>query len=157
DRVRHLRTSKGRDGRRADPREGLRGRRPAGLSRARGDDRARPRRRPRRRARPRAPQTRLRRRRHRELPTMNNASDDLTQLLTAWAGGDDAARETAMRVLYADLHHMAKKRMRAERDLITMQATGLVHEVYLRMAAQNRTQWQSRAHFFAIAARIMRR
>lgn len=88
---------------------------------------------------------------------MNDAGDDLTQLLTAWAGGDDAAREMAMRVLYNDLHHMAKKRMRAERDLVTMQATGLVHEVYLRMAAQNRTQWQSRAHFFAIAARIMRR
>ena len=82
---------------------------------------------------------------------------EVTELLAAWTGGDDAARDAVMALLYTELHQMAQRRMRAERDLITMQATGLVHEAYLRLAAQTRTHWQSRAHFFAIAARVMRR
>lgn len=82
---------------------------------------------------------------------------EVTELLAAWTGGDDAARDAVMRLLYTELHQMAQKRMRGERDLITMQATGLVHEAYLRLAGQTRTRWQNRAHFFAIAARVMRR
>jgi RNA polymerase sigma factor (TIGR02999 family) len=83
--------------------------------------------------------------------------DQVTELLAGWAGGDLVARDAAMGLLYGDLHRMARKRMRTERDVVTMQATGLVHEVYLRMAAQQRTCWRSRGHFFAVAARIMRR
>lgn len=82
---------------------------------------------------------------------------DVTRLLAAWAGGDEAARDAAMALLYRDLRRMARRRLRAERDLVTMQATGLIHEVYLRMAAQRQAQWRSRAHFFAVAARMMRR
>jgi RNA polymerase sigma factor (TIGR02999 family) len=85
-----------------------------------------------------------------------NKMSDVTQLLVAWSGGDDAARDAVMGLLYTELHTMAQKRMRRERDLITMQVTGLVHEAYLRLAGQN-TPWQNRAHFFAIAARVMRR
>ena len=83
--------------------------------------------------------------------------DEVTELLAGWAAGDDAARDAAMELLYSDLRQMARARMRGERDLVTMQATGLVHEVYVRMDAQRRTRWQNRAHFFAVAARVMRR
>jgi RNA polymerase sigma factor (TIGR02999 family) len=81
---------------------------------------------------------------------------EVTELLAAWSGGNEAAGDAVMELVYTELHQMARRRMRGERDLITMQATGLVHEAYLRLAGQ-RTGWQSRAHFFAIAARVMRR
>jgi RNA polymerase sigma factor (TIGR02999 family) len=82
---------------------------------------------------------------------------DLTELLAAWSSGDDAARDEAVALVYAELRRIARNRMRREGDLVTVQTTGLVHEAYLRLAQQSSTRWQNRAHFFAIAARIMRR
>src|SRR5215208_3365743 len=85
------------------------------------------------------------------------ARPNMTELLAAWSGGDVAARDAVVSIVYAELKRMARLRMRRERDQVTMQTTGLVHEAYLRLAGQRETSWQNRAHFFAIAARIMRR
>jgi len=83
--------------------------------------------------------------------------DDVTELLRAWAGGDEDARAAAVASLYESLRRLAHACMRREGEAVTLQTTGLVHEAYLRLAAQRRTEWRSRGHFFAIAARIMRR
>jgi RNA polymerase sigma factor (TIGR02999 family) len=80
----------------------------------------------------------------------------MNELLAAWAEGDLAARDAVISKVYAELKQMARRRMHKERDAVTMQTTGLVHEAYLRLAGQ-RGGWQNRAHFFAIAARVMRR
>jgi RNA polymerase sigma factor (TIGR02999 family) len=82
---------------------------------------------------------------------------DVTELLGQWNDGDTRARNAAISRVYAELRRMARLRMRRERDAVTMQTTGLVHEAYLRLAGQRDTKWQNRAHFFAIAARVMRR
>jgi RNA polymerase sigma factor (TIGR02999 family) len=82
---------------------------------------------------------------------------DVTQLLAAWSDGDEAARDAVVAMVYAELRRIARNRMRREGDAVTLQTTGLVHEAYLRLARQHATQWRNRAHFFAIAARVMRR
>lgn len=82
---------------------------------------------------------------------------DMTELLLAWAEGDDAARDAAIELAYAELRRIAQNRIRGEGDLTTIDATGLAHEAFMRLADQNRVQWQNRAQFFAIAARVMRR
>jgi RNA polymerase sigma factor (TIGR02999 family) len=88
--------------------------------------------------------------------TMNTARE-VTQLLCLWSTGDRAALESLMEVVYAELRHLAHSYLRRERQGHTLQSTALVHEAYLRLINQNDVTWQNRAHFFGIAASMMRR
>jgi RNA polymerase sigma factor (TIGR02999 family) len=81
---------------------------------------------------------------------------DLTKLLVAWGAGDQAALDELMPLVYEELHRLAHQCMRRERRGHTMQTSGLVNEAYLRLVDQKNIHWQDRAHFFGIAARLMR-
>jgi RNA polymerase sigma factor (TIGR02999 family) len=81
----------------------------------------------------------------------------VTVLLRAWGQGDLEAREKLIGVVYEDLRRRAAAYLRRERVDHTLQPTALVHEAYLRLLGQQRVVWQNRAHFFGIAAQIMRR
>lgn len=81
---------------------------------------------------------------------------DVTVLLRAWRSGDDAALESLMPLVYRELHRMAGRYMSGERSGHLLQSTALVNEAFLKLVDQ-RVDWQSRAHFFAIAASVMRR
>jgi RNA polymerase sigma factor (TIGR02999 family) len=78
-------------------------------------------------------------------------------LLRAWGQGDLEARETLMPLVYEELRRRAAAYLRRERKDHTLQPTALVHEAYLRLVGQQRVVWQNRAHFFGIAAQMMRR
>lgn len=82
---------------------------------------------------------------------------EVTNLLIAWSGGEPRAEERLLPLVYAELHELAASYMRRERAEHTLQPTALVHEAYMRLVDQERVQWQNRAHFFAIAAQMMRR
>jgi RNA polymerase sigma factor (TIGR02999 family) len=84
-------------------------------------------------------------------------SADVTGLLLAWREGDAAAGEQLLPAIYDELHRQAARAMRREGDAHTLQATALVHEAYLRLVDQRRVEWRSRAHFFGVAAQMMRR
>jgi RNA polymerase sigma factor (TIGR02999 family) len=84
-------------------------------------------------------------------------STEVTILLKAWSDGDDAALDKLAERVYGELHHMARRYMRNERQENTLQATALVHEVYLRLVDVTRVEWRERAQFFAMAAQMMRR
>ena len=77
-------------------------------------------------------------------------------LLRAWAQGDEGAGDQLFPILYSELRRQAGRYMRRERRSHTLQPSGLVHEAYLRLAASPDLHWHDRAHFFAIAARVMR-
>lgn len=81
---------------------------------------------------------------------------DVTQLLAAWRGGDPAALDRLTPLVYRELHRLARSAMRGERPGHTLQTTALVHEAFLALAGAQ-VDWADRAHFFAIAARQMRR
>jgi RNA polymerase sigma factor (TIGR02999 family) len=81
----------------------------------------------------------------------------VTQLLLAWNGGDQAALESLIPLVYAELRRLARRAMARERPGHMLRTTGLVHETYLRLIDADQVEWQGRAHFFAIAARLMRR
>ncbi len=83
-------------------------------------------------------------------------SVEVTGLLKAWRGGDASALERLTTVVHAELHRMARRYMRNERPGVTLQATALVNEAYLRLVDGANVEWQHRAQFFAIAAQIMR-
>jgi RNA polymerase sigma factor (TIGR02999 family) len=78
-------------------------------------------------------------------------------LLRAWGGGDLGARDELLPLVYRELRLRAAGYLRKERHDHTLQPTALVHEVYVRLVGQRRVAWQNRAHFFAIAAQMMRR
>jgi RNA polymerase sigma-70 factor (ECF subfamily) len=82
---------------------------------------------------------------------------DVTQMLLAWSGGNKAAADELLPAIYEELHRQAERAMRRESSEHTLQATALVHEAYLRLIDQKRVAWQNRAHFFGIAAQVMRR
>ncbi|HYG81179.1 MAG TPA: ECF-type sigma factor [Pyrinomonadaceae bacterium] len=82
---------------------------------------------------------------------------DITELLIAWGDGDQSAPEELMPLVEKELHRIAAKYMRRENPAHTLQTTALVNEAYIQLAAQRGTRWQNRAHFFGIAAGIMRR
>jgi RNA polymerase sigma factor (TIGR02999 family) len=82
---------------------------------------------------------------------------DITRLLHLWQGGSPEALERLLPMVYDELHALASRYMSRERDGHTLQPTALVNEAYLRLAGQRGVSLQDRAHFFAIAARIMRR
>jgi RNA polymerase sigma factor (TIGR02999 family) len=84
-------------------------------------------------------------------------STKVSQLLKAWAEGEDAALEKLVPLVYEELRRLASNYLRRERRGHTLQTSALVHEVYLRLVAQNDIRWQNRAHFFSVAAQLMRR
>ena len=81
---------------------------------------------------------------------------DVTQLLQAWDGGDNSVADRLMPLVYDELRSIAEGRLRGERAGHTLQATALVNEAYIRMVGSD-IQVQGRSHFFALAARVMRR
>src|SRR5207302_229664 len=81
----------------------------------------------------------------------------VTQLLREWTQGDDSALAELTPLVYEELRRLAHHYMEGERPGHTLQTTALVNEAYLRLADQTNLNWQSRAHFFAVAARGMRR
>ena len=85
------------------------------------------------------------------------SSQEITQLLLAWSDGDREALEKLTPLVYSELHRLAKQYMRRERAGHTLQTTGLINEAFLRLVDCNKVRWQNRAHFFAVAARLMRR
>ena len=85
------------------------------------------------------------------------AAGDLTALLRAWSGGDQSALESLVALLYQELHGLARRYLRRERPGHSLQATALVNEAYMRLADYKRMECQNRAHFFAVAAQVMRR
>src|SRR5713101_4584703 len=88
---------------------------------------------------------------------MGLESIDVTHLLKAWSGGDQGALEELTPKVYMELRRMAAKYMRHEKAGNTLQATALVHEVFLRLVHVDSVTWQDRAHFFAVSANMMRR
>jgi RNA polymerase sigma factor (TIGR02999 family) len=85
------------------------------------------------------------------------SSHRITSLLQAWRQGDDEALTALTPLVHAELRKLAGAYMRGERRDHTLQATGLVNECYLRLVDAREVEWQNRAHFFALSARLMRR
>ena len=81
----------------------------------------------------------------------------VTQLLNNWSDGDSAALDEIMPILYDELRRLAAHYLRGERVGHTLQPTALVHEAYLRLIDQRHADWRNRAHFFGVAAEVMRR
>jgi len=82
---------------------------------------------------------------------------EVTQLLIDWRNGDRSAIDKLMPIVYEELRRIARRYMRQERPSHTLQTTALVHEAYCKLLDQREMQWQNRAHFFAVAAQVMRR
>jgi RNA polymerase sigma factor (TIGR02999 family) len=83
--------------------------------------------------------------------------EDITGLLLAWRGGDGSARDRLFPLVYEELQRIAHRQLGRERSDHTLGTTALVHEAYLKLVDRTRIQWDDRAHFFAVAARAMRR
>jgi RNA polymerase sigma factor (TIGR02999 family) len=88
---------------------------------------------------------------------MGEESTSVTHLLKAWSAGDQAALEALTPRVYVELRRMAARYMRREAEGNTLQATALVHEVFLRLVEVDSVSWQDRAHFYAVSANMMRR
>src|SRR5262245_15876513 len=84
------------------------------------------------------------------------APDDLTRLLIDWSKGDRAALDRLMPIVYDELRKIARSYLKNERPAHTLQPTALIHEAYVRLISQNVPEWQSRTHFYGIAAQLMR-
>jgi len=89
-------------------------------------------------------------------PGPTASPEEITRLLRRWGDGDESALDRLMPLVYADLHQVAHRRLGGERTGHTLQTTALVHEAYARLAGSD-VRWSDRAHFFALAARAMRR
>ncbi len=85
-----------------------------------------------------------------------NSSTQVTQLLGRWRSGDREALDALVPLVYDELKRIAQRYLRNERHGHTLQSTALVHEAYVRLTNQQLPQWQNRAHFFAVAAQLMR-
>jgi RNA polymerase sigma factor (TIGR02999 family) len=83
-------------------------------------------------------------------------SSDVSRLLQVWRGGDRQALDALLPLVYKELRRLAHFQLRNERPGHTLQSAALVHEAYLRLTGLNPPQWESRSHFFAIAAQLMR-
>lgn len=88
---------------------------------------------------------------------METAKGEVTLLLERLAAGDQSAEDALLPRVYVELHRLALARLRKERPNHTLQATALVNEAYLRLCRVEEIDWQNRAHFFRVAARMMRR
>jgi RNA polymerase sigma-70 factor, ECF subfamily len=84
-------------------------------------------------------------------------SSDVTGLLRRWQQGDQDAVEELLPLIYGELRRIARRHLRGERDGHTLEATALVHEVYLRLSGGSEPRWNDRVHFYAVAAQMMRR
>lgn len=82
---------------------------------------------------------------------------DVTDLLMAWGNGDENALSRLTPLVYDELHRLAEVYMRREHAGHTLQTTALVNEAYIKLVDSSRVRWQNRAHFFAVAAQLMRR
>jgi RNA polymerase sigma factor (TIGR02999 family) len=89
--------------------------------------------------------------------SINGRSEEITNLLRAWSSGDQAALARLAEQVYPELRLMARRYIQNERKANTLQATALVHEVYLRLVDVTKVEWHERAQFFATAAQMMRR
>ncbi len=87
---------------------------------------------------------------------MEAAPEEITRLLINWRNGDKAALDQLTPLVYEELRRLARGFMRRERHDHTLQTSALINEAYLRLVDQDETNWQNRAHFFAVAAQIMR-
>jgi RNA polymerase sigma factor (TIGR02999 family) len=85
------------------------------------------------------------------------ASRDVTALLGDWSRGNRTALNQLLPLVYAELRRVAARQLRKERADHTLQPTALIHEVYIRLVDQRHVDWQNRAHFFGVAAQVMRR
>lgn len=88
---------------------------------------------------------------------MASSSNEITQLLVAWGNGDQNALDQLMPLVYSELHRLAHRHIKKERPGHTLQTSALLNEAFLRLVDQRDVTWKSRAHFFAIAAQMMRR
>src|SRR4029079_5267393 len=88
---------------------------------------------------------------------MTESPNEVTQLLIAWGNGDQAARDQLMPLVYAELHRLGHRHIKRERTGQQLQTSALVNEAFVRLVDQRDVHWQSRAHFFGIAAQMMRR
>jgi RNA polymerase sigma factor (TIGR02999 family) len=88
---------------------------------------------------------------------MTPSRNEVTQLLVAWGNGDQTALDQLMPLVYSELHRLAHRHIKKERPGHTLQTSALLNEAYLRLVDQRDVHWQSRAHFFSIAAQMMRR
>jgi RNA polymerase sigma factor (TIGR02999 family) len=88
---------------------------------------------------------------------VTDPSKPVTELLANWSKGDVSAREALMPLVYDELRRLAASYLRRERIDHTLQPTALVHEAYLRLVEERNVDWESRRHFFAVAAKLMRR
>jgi len=86
-----------------------------------------------------------------------NQTRKITQMLREWSGGNREALEDLMPLVYDELHKQAARFLSRERADHTLQATALIHETYIKLVDQREVNWESRTHFFAIAANLMRR
>jgi len=86
-----------------------------------------------------------------------DAGGNITQLLRAWSGGEQSALDQLVPLVYDDLHRLARRHISGERDDVSLQATALVNEAYLRLVDSKQATWNDRAHFFAVCAKVMRR
>jgi RNA polymerase sigma factor (TIGR02999 family) len=87
----------------------------------------------------------------------DQSSQEITELLQAWSGGDEDALAKLTPLVYPELHRMAQRYMANERADATLQTTALVNELYLRVFDVRRIPWKERTHFFAVCAQLMRR
>jgi RNA polymerase sigma-70 factor, ECF subfamily len=85
------------------------------------------------------------------------AKQDITEILREWSSGNQEALDKLMPLVYDELHRQAAQYLRRERPDHTLQTTALIHEAYLKLIDQRDVDWESRTHFFAIAAQAMRR
>ena len=85
------------------------------------------------------------------------APGDITSLLRVWSDGDERAFESLIPLVYDELHRMALRYVAGERSNASLQATGLVNEVCLRLLGWDQVRWQNRGHFFGVSAQMMRR
>jgi RNA polymerase sigma factor (TIGR02999 family) len=90
-------------------------------------------------------------------PMPSTRNGDVTRLLSDWSNGDRHALDELLPLVYDELRHLANAYLKRERDGHTLQSTALVHEAFLRLVNQHDVQWQGRAHFFGIAAQMIRR
>ena len=88
---------------------------------------------------------------------MTSSSSNVTQMLRDWSNGDREVVDKLIPVVYEELRRQAARYLRRERPGHTLQTTALIHEAYIRLIDQKNVRWQNRAHFFAIAAQLMRR
>jgi RNA polymerase sigma-70 factor (ECF subfamily) len=86
-----------------------------------------------------------------------STAHEITKLLLAWSEGDREALDRLAPLVHAELHRLAKSQLAKERQNHILQTTALIHEVYLRLIDWQNVHWQNRAHFFGVAAQMMRR